>query len=187
MFCDLTGHNINVGLDLGVRFRSSFSGTVVFRQPGTNVPFDIAQVKVMDYDPITPATARETITNSLRESLQQNRVDSPVRRALAHQRSEAVDALLRDAENALRNWDPAEARAKYSAAIKLGGDDATIWLRLATLEKDAGHWDEAADAARQRSVGSASIRRSSMSPGYPKETLGASIARLLSCDSATAR
>lgn len=149
MFCDLTGLNINVGLELGVRFRSSASGTVVFRQPGTKLPFDIAQVKVMDYDTGTPVTARQAISNALRESLKQNRLDSPVRRALAQPRTQDVDVLLRDAENALRNWDAAQARLKYMAATKLNPSDPTIWLRLATLEKDAGSWKDAAEAAKR--------------------------------------
>lgn len=152
MFCDLTGLNINVGLELGVRFRSRASGTVVFRQPGTKLPFDIAQVKVFDYETVTPLGARQAITNALRESLQQNRLDSPVRRALAKPRPQGVDVLLREAENALRNWDAGQARLKYSAAAKLDSGDSTIWLRLATLEKDAGNLNEAAEAAKRATV-----------------------------------
>ncbi|HEX2877210.1 MAG TPA: hypothetical protein VHP33_38430, partial [Polyangiaceae bacterium] len=148
-FCDLTGLNFNVGLELGVRYRARSSGTVVFRQPGTKIAFDIAQVKVLDYDPATPNSAREAITHAVTESLKQNRLDSPVQRTIASTRSAAVDALMKDAENALRKWDPAGARLKYHAALQLDSADATIWLRLATLDRDAGNWQGAADAAKR--------------------------------------
>lgn len=148
-FCDLTGLNFNVGLELGVRYRARSSGTVVFRQPGTKIAFDIAQVKVLDYDPATPISAREAIANAIAESLKQNRLDSPVQRTIAATRSPEIDALMKDAENALRNWDPAGARLKYQAALQLDAADATIWLRLAMLDRDAGNWQAAADAAKR--------------------------------------
>src|SRR5437016_4278830 len=42
---DITGLNANVLYELGVRHRARESGTVVFRQPGVTIPFDIAQIK----------------------------------------------------------------------------------------------------------------------------------------------
>jgi tetratricopeptide (TPR) repeat protein len=151
--CDLTGLNFNVGLELGVRYRAKSSGTVVFRQPGTPIAFDIAHVKVLDYDPATPNGAREAITNALNEALKQNRVDSPVQRVvaqvIAQPRTPELDNLLREAETALRNWDPGTARLKYLAATALEPNDATVWTRLATLELDASRWLEAARAARR--------------------------------------
>jgi tetratricopeptide (TPR) repeat protein len=146
---DLTGENMNVGIELGVRFRSRASGTVLLRQPGTKMPFDISQVKVFDYDLRSPAAARETIATVLRQCLQQNRLDSPVRRTLDQPRDSRVDGLLLQAENAVRGLDVATARARYAAATQLAPNDATIWLRLAIVEKDAGAWSVALEAARK--------------------------------------
>ena len=153
-FCDLTAQNFNVGIELGVRYRAKGSGTVIFRQPGTTIAFDIAQVKVLDYDPTTPSSARETIANAVTETLQQNRLDSPVQRVISERlttstpRPREADALMKDAENALRSSDRATARNKYQAAAQLDPTDATIRLRIATLERDAGKWQSAADAAK---------------------------------------
>jgi tetratricopeptide (TPR) repeat protein len=158
---DLTGLNPNVMFELGMRYRSRANGTALFRQPGTKLPFDIASVKVFEYDTTQPATARRTIGRVLQESLAQNRIDSPIRRALeervAGAESAGVEQLLRDAEEALRNWDPATARAKYAEAARLAPGDPVVLVRLATLEKQAGRWPEVLAAA---------TRATEVAPGY---------------------
>src|SRR5690242_15539994 len=46
---DITGLNANVLYELGVRHRAQESGTVILRQPGALIPFDIAQIKAFPY------------------------------------------------------------------------------------------------------------------------------------------
>lgn len=179
VLCDLTGLNPNVMFELGMRFHARSAGTVLFRQPGTPLPFDITSVKVFEYDVREPATARRTIAQVLTTALERNRLDSPIRRTL-DRRADAADAasvaaLLREAEAALASGDAATARAKYADAARLSPRDAVIRLRLATLEKRKQHPDwrtvlaeataatelapDYAEAWRERGVAEGQIRR----------------------------
>ena len=151
---DLTGLNPNVMFELGMRYRSREAGTALFRQPRTTLPFDITGVKVFEYDTTQPVLARRLITRVLQESAARNRLDSPIRRALRQrdltvQGRVDVDALLKDAENALRTRDLSTARAKYTEAARLLPTDASILVRLATVEKSSGRWSEALTAAKR--------------------------------------
>src|SRR4051794_40082722 len=82
---DITGLNANVFFELGVRYRARESGTALFRQAGTPLPFDINQIKAFpyEYEPDTSAEeSRHLVTRVLKESLQQNTLNSPVQLAL---------------------------------------------------------------------------------------------------------
>jgi hypoxanthine phosphoribosyltransferase len=48
---DITGHNPNVFLELGVRYSLRRSTTVLLRQEGTDIPFDIANYRSVEYVP----------------------------------------------------------------------------------------------------------------------------------------
>src|SRR3954469_3873278 len=116
---DISGLNPNVFYELGVRHRAQEAGTAVFRQVGVPIPFDINTIKAFDYEyqpAENVAKSRELITRVLTESLQYNRLDSPVRRALLAQQARAdvptgpsLADVLREAENAIRSqrWDDA--------------------------------------------------------------------------------
>lgn len=87
-FADISGFNPNVFYEIGARHSTQESGTVLFRQTGHAIPFDIASIKVFEYDrePADKVEASRTfITNVLSESLKRNRLDSPVRLALRAQ------------------------------------------------------------------------------------------------------
>src|SRR5258707_1257412 len=106
---DISGLNFNVAYELGVRHRAREAGTGIFRQGQSAPPFDISSIKAFPYE-YTPADeadkARALITRVLMESLVRNRLDSPVRLALNAQRqSGAIDDLLKQAEDAIRNQD----------------------------------------------------------------------------------
>src|SRR5688500_3244569 len=76
---DLSGLNPNVMYELGVRHRARQAGTVIFRQLGAKLPFDISQIKAFPYEYEPEAAARESqalITRVLTESLELNRIDS---------------------------------------------------------------------------------------------------------------
>jgi len=148
-FTDISGLNPNVFYELGVRHRSQESGTVLFRQVGTDLPFDINTIKVFEYDhdgESKAAEARSLITEVLTETLQRNRLDSPVRIALRAQRQDAEDAenpavhsgkpmpnldwLLREAEEALRTGDAATARIIYSIVLRIDPTHTMARMRL---------------------------------------------------------
>jgi tetratricopeptide (TPR) repeat protein len=87
-FADISGFNPNVFYEIGARHSAQESGTVLFRQTGHAIPFDINSIKVFEYDHLSPEKAEESsrlITGVLTESLKRNRLDSPVRLALRSQ------------------------------------------------------------------------------------------------------
>jgi hypothetical protein len=61
------------------------AGTVLFRQTGHPIPFDITTIKVFEYDRARPDDARALITRVVAETIAHNRLDSPVRLALRAQ------------------------------------------------------------------------------------------------------
>ncbi|HEX2217666.1 MAG TPA: tetratricopeptide repeat protein [Gemmatimonadales bacterium] len=147
---DITGLNANVFYELGARHRAREAGTAIFRQTNAPIPFDVNRIKAFayEYQPEEKAgEARALITRVLTESLRNNRLDSPVQLALRVQRQEhgAIEGLLREAENAIRNQDHATAIATYRRA--LGGDPRNPLLRmkLGLLLKEHGEWAEALD------------------------------------------
>jgi len=145
---DLSGLNPNVMYELGVRHRARPAGTVIFRQLSAKLPFDITQIKAFpyEYEPQTEAVKSATlITQVLTESLTQNRIDSPVRRALEVQRADKsfIEADLKEAENALRVGDRAKAIAALRRALAADPGNNLLYLRLGLLLKDDGKWPEA--------------------------------------------
>ena len=87
-FADISGFNPNVFYEIGARHSAQASGTVLFRQTGHPIPFDITTIKVFEYEyqpTDTAETSRQFITKVLSETLKQNRLDSPVRLALRAQ------------------------------------------------------------------------------------------------------
>jgi tetratricopeptide (TPR) repeat protein len=147
---DITSLNPNVFYELGVRHRARQSGTVVFRQL-VKIPFDINQIKAFPYEYEPEAQALESkklITRVLQESLQQNRIDSPVQRALLVQRNQrsGIETDLKDAENAIRVGDRLKAIAAYRTAVAADPGNNLLHLRLGLLLKDEGRWPEALEA-----------------------------------------
>lgn len=145
---DISGLNANVFYELGARHRARESGTAIFRQAGSPLPFDINKIKAFpyEYEPEENAQqSRELIREVLSESLVHNRIDSPVRSALQIQEQfrGRVELLLRDAENALRNNDRPNAILRYREASKQSFDNPLIRMNLGLLLKEEGQWAEA--------------------------------------------
>jgi tetratricopeptide (TPR) repeat protein len=145
---DITGLNANVFYELGVRHRARQSGTAIFRQLVAKIPFDINQIKAFPYEYEPEAQARESkklITQILSESLRQNRIDSPVQKALIVQRNQRpeIESDLREAENAIRASDRPKAIAAYRKAVAADPGNNLLHLRLGLLLKDDGRWPEA--------------------------------------------
>ena len=134
--------------ELGIRHRARPAGTVIFRQLAAKIPFDINQIKAVpyEYEPDTQAAkSRELITQVLTESLIENRVDSPVRIALAAQQAlgAPVESEIKDAENALRVGDRPAAIAAFRRAANANPGNGPLCVRLGLLLKDSGKWAEA--------------------------------------------
>jgi tetratricopeptide (TPR) repeat protein len=147
---DITGLNPNVMYEIGVRHTVRQSGTAIFRQSNSAIPFDINHIKAFPYS-YRPAdnakAARALIRRVLRESMRHNRIDSAVQASLRQQqaepRVEQLDALLLKAENAVRDFDRPAAIATLRRAIRLTGGDALLHMRLGVL---LNHHGRAKDA-----------------------------------------
>jgi O-acetyl-ADP-ribose deacetylase (regulator of RNase III) len=78
---DITTTNANVFYELGVRHALHKGVTVVIRRKGTEIPFNIRDLRVLEYDPskvMTLVRARKTIAEFVTAGLQNNKVDSIV-------------------------------------------------------------------------------------------------------------
>ncbi|MBA2306009.1 MAG: hypothetical protein H0W08_25740 [Acidobacteria bacterium] len=149
---DISGLNANVLYEIGVRHAVRQSGTAIFRQGDATIPFDINHIKAFpySYQPEDNAgEARRLVERVLRESLEQNALDSPVQIALKAQKEEPnrdeVQPLLLDAENALRRFDRPAAIAKLRRALSVGEGNALVHVRLGILLKDIGDLKAAID------------------------------------------
>jgi tetratricopeptide (TPR) repeat protein len=151
---DISGLNFNVAYELGVRHRARSAGTAIFRQVQIEgaPPFDISQIRTFpyEYNPQKKALkSRDIIKRVLQESLEQNRIDSPVQRALVVQREKQentsmdIEGFLREAENALRHQDRTGAIMQYRNAIKVNPKNQLVLLRLGLLLKEQGDWTAA--------------------------------------------
>lgn len=165
-FTDISGFNPNVMYELGIRHGAQESGTVIFRQPGINIPFDIATIKIFEYDFGSKKKIDDSkvfITNLLTTTLQRNRLDSPVRQALraqktlsdqqtgpaavsrddrsaaAHgERTSILDTVLCAAEEALRteNWET--AKTLYTVVLRHDPANAAVRMRLGLVLRKMG-------------------------------------------------
>jgi len=144
---DISGLNFNVAYELGARHRARESGTAIFRQSQFAPPFDISSIKAFpyEYEPTEQAAkARELITRVLTESLVRNRLDSPVRLALTTQsQSGETEALLTEAENAIRKLDWPGAMDIYRRAVAVNPANPLPRMKLGLLCRDREIWDEA--------------------------------------------
>ncbi|BDI06916.1 hypothetical protein [Sphaerotilus microaerophilus] len=187
-FADISGFNPNVFYEIGVRHSSQESGTVLFRQKGHAIPFDITTIKVFEYDDAAPQqeASRDFIGKVLGDSLKRNRLDSPVRLALRAQyggggsggsggratgavpapasasavatagtpepapgpsaddwRRQEVERFMRDAEDALRFNDLAQAGMHYWGALRFAPMNLIARMRLGLILKRQGRMHEA--------------------------------------------
>jgi tetratricopeptide (TPR) repeat protein len=144
---DISGLNFNVAYELGARHRAREAGTAIFRQSQFSPPFDINSIKAFPYDyhPAEEAQkARELITRVLKDSLVQNRPDSPVRLALGEQlQSGKIDELLIQAENEIRRPNWTGAMEIYRKAIAIEPNNPLPRMKLGLLCRDRGIWEEA--------------------------------------------
>jgi tetratricopeptide (TPR) repeat protein len=148
---DISGLNANVFYELGVRHRAHQAGTAIFKQLSAPIPFDINQIKAFpyEYEPQENiAKSQQLITRVLEESLVQNKIDSPVRQALMIQQAQTsnIEAILHEAENAIRKRNVPAAIAKFKEAIAVERDDPKLYLKLGLLYKEQEKWQEALDA-----------------------------------------
>jgi len=150
VLADISGLNANVLYELGVRHRARASGTAIIRQSDAPMPpFDISHIKALPYDYAPEEKVKEAralVTDLLRGSLAENRLDSPVNVALAAQREHGrteAEGLLREAEDALRVRDLATAALKLMAAVERDPRNPLTRLKLGVVLRDREEWGKA--------------------------------------------
>jgi tetratricopeptide (TPR) repeat protein len=168
-FVDITGLNANVFYELGVRHHANESSTAIFRQVNKQPPpFDISHIKAFpyEYEPVDKIKeSKKLITKLLTDSLEYNRIDSPVQTALNSQKkmgaeqgqASSVDKLLIEATNAIRNDDFITAIEKYQKAIQQNETNPVLHQELGLLLKKEQRWKEAVASFK---------RAADLSPGY---------------------
>jgi hypothetical protein len=77
---DVSIHNANVFYELGIRHAVQNRATVLIRARIDDVPFDLKGERYLSYDQTAPAAEVERLVQVLRETLANERVDSPVLR-----------------------------------------------------------------------------------------------------------
>jgi O-acetyl-ADP-ribose deacetylase (regulator of RNase III) len=83
---DITSLNANVFYELGIRHTLATSLTVLIRRKGTNIPFNIQGLQVVEYDQRKFASierAKERIRDIIKNGLMGKKNDSPVRAVLS--------------------------------------------------------------------------------------------------------
>jgi hypothetical protein len=160
---DITSKNPNVHIELGFRYALLRTGTVVVRQKGTRIPFDLNGVSIPEYDYRPPAKAnisRRLITKMLRETLRQNQADSPAYAAaqafLARlgppDRPTELGKLVLKAENLALEGDVRGAAQAYARAAALAPDLPLPHDRRGMLLQQAGDSAGALTALRTAEI-----------------------------------
>ncbi|MEM7238667.1 MAG: tetratricopeptide repeat protein [Pseudomonadota bacterium] len=169
---DVSGSNPNALYELGARHALQDAGTVILRQKGHTIPYDIRTIKVFEYDfegDIGIEASQAHIANVLTETLKRNRLDSPIRQALGRQFQQRqapetpigtdasgaepqiaqrrtapdLDSLLRDAEDALLNGDRVVARTIHQVLLRIDPTHVIARMKLGQLLKEEGNVLEA--------------------------------------------
>ena len=153
VLADVTGQNANVFYELGVRHRARESGTAIFQLSDDPIPFDVSHVRVFTYAAspgVGDVAAQKLVADVLSQSLERNRIDSPVAVALRAQRErqgpdQRLDKILLEAENAIRVCDLPTAIQAYRRAIEIDPSNFTLRLESGVLLRDVGNWVDAVE------------------------------------------
>ncbi|MEM9151480.1 MAG: hypothetical protein AAGB19_13640 [Cyanobacteria bacterium P01_F01_bin.3] len=133
-FGDISGFNANVMYELGVRHAIQEAGTVLFRQAGHAIPFDIKTIKVFEYAlrPGSHETVQKFIGDVISETLRRNRLDSPVRLALRSQwggeRALDKSTPIQPETNAGQEGEPLDLSSKQVVEDYLRDAEEAIFL-----------------------------------------------------------
>lgn len=170
---DISGGNANAMYELGIRHAVQEAGTVILRQEGQAIPYDIRTIKAFEYKTEAELIAEQVdlISTIMTETLKHNRLDSPVRQALGYrwdQREAAagggavagaeaeaptapratgaplhLDVLLQEAQDAVRQRETAIARTIYEIILRIDPQHMEARMRLGLLLKDSAAYVEA--------------------------------------------
>lgn len=78
VIADISIHNANVYYELGIRHAFRAQRTYMIRARGDEVPFDLRTDRYLEYDAERPGAALDALVRGLRDTMDSERVDSPV-------------------------------------------------------------------------------------------------------------
>lgn len=95
VIADITIHNANVFYELGIRHALRDRKTILIKCPGvSDTPFDILGYKYLAYDRNTPGATLPELIQTIRETTDANRVDSPVFKMLPKLKAQDYEKFI---------------------------------------------------------------------------------------------
>ncbi len=95
VIADITIHNANVFYELGIRHALRDKMTILIKCPDFDTtPFDILGYRYLDYNRADPAAALPRLIDTLQETIQSGRTDSPVFKMLPKLESQDPDRFM---------------------------------------------------------------------------------------------
>jgi SMODS and SLOG-associating 2TM effector domain 1/Protein of unknown function (DUF4231) len=119
---DVSVHNANVFYELGIRHAVRHRATVLIRARIDEVPFDLRTDRYLSYDPVQPAATVTQLVQVLRETLANERIDSPVFQMLPGFTA-GPQATLLDLPRDLREDIEQAREAKRAGDLRLIADE----------------------------------------------------------------
>ncbi|HEY6688204.1 MAG TPA: tetratricopeptide repeat-containing protein [Propionibacteriaceae bacterium] len=149
---DVSIHNANVFYELGIRHAMKNRATVLIRARIDEVPFDLKGERYLSYDQTVPAAEVQRLVQMLRETLANERDDSPVFRYLPGLTAGSRTALLKvprdlaeDIGQAREGKWAGELRLIAEEVVGLRFEEAALRL-VAQASADIGDDDGAREA-----------------------------------------
>jgi hypothetical protein len=122
---DVSVHNANVFYELGIRHAVRNHRTVLIRARIDEVPFDLRTDRYLSYDPASAAASVPQLVQVLRETLANERIDSPVFRLLPELAPGTLLDLPRDLAEDIEH----AREARRAADLRLIADEV-VGLRF---------------------------------------------------------
>jgi hypothetical protein len=124
VIADITIHNANVFYELGIRHALRNKSTVLLKCSGfEETPFDIIGYRYQNYQIEQPAAVIDSLTKTLKETINNNRTDSPVFNVLPSLQTQDPERFLALPSDFINDMRSAEA-AKQGGTLALLAEEA---------------------------------------------------------------
>lgn len=95
VIADITIYNPNVFYELGIRHALRDKHTILIKSPGLDeTPFDIMGYRYLSYDRVNPEAKIEELVQMISETINDERIDSPVFNVLPHLESQDPETYI---------------------------------------------------------------------------------------------
>ncbi len=122
---DITGHNPNVFLELGMRYSLKNKITIVLAQDGTTIPFDIKGYRLIFYSFFKPKIARDAICSFIKASIAEKSESDSVVFDTFKKMSVVIPGILESRGDELSIKEPVMSWEEYMNKLQVVGN----WLR----------------------------------------------------------